>query len=71
MLSSLTPFPGSTANGVTVAAVDRDGDGLPDVIVGLGPNAPSTVRSFKGTNLVLLNEFAPFDPSFMGGIFVG
>ena len=54
-----------------VSVVDRDGDGLVDVVVGTGTNASSKLRSFKGTTLALLNEIAPYDPSFLGGIFVG
>src|SRR5712691_7843986 len=41
LLGSITPFLGTAADGVRVAAVDRDGDGLMDVVAGTGPFAPS------------------------------
>jgi hypothetical protein len=64
-------FSGNSPNGVTVAAVDRDGDGFADVVVGSGPNHDPLVKTFKGTNYVLLNQFESFDPTFLGGVFVG
>ena len=66
----VVPFTDGT-NGVRVTTSDRDGDGLADVIVGTGTGTASRARSYKGTNLGLLGEVAAFDPSFLGGIYVG
>ena len=71
--NELIPFPNNLftgADGVRVAVEDRDGDRKKDIIAGTGPSAPSKVRIFKGTTLVLLDEFAPYD-NFPGGVFVG
>ena len=62
--------PGFTG-GVNVATEDRDGDGLPDIVTGLGRTGEPTVTIRKGTNLALLASFSPYDPSFLGGVFVG
>jgi len=70
-LQTITPFAGMNSNGARVAAMDRDGDGLADVVVGSGPGAPAVVASFKGTTLASIGQFSPFDPSFLGGVFVG
>jgi hypothetical protein len=72
MTGDIVPFGGTgSPNGVTVAVEDRDGDGLGDVIVGSGPGSMPSVRTFKGTNLSQLSEFNAYDPSFLGGVFVG
>ncbi len=65
------PFTTNSPYGVTVAAVDRDGDGLADIVVGSGPNHDPLVKTYKGTNLTLLSQFESFDPTFLGGIYVG
>ncbi len=70
LLGSIAPFLGTAADGVRVSTADRDGDRLLDVVAATGPFAPSNVRSYKGTTLAFLNEFAPYDPAFMGGVFV-
>ncbi|MFL5338953.1 MAG: glycoside hydrolase family 44 protein [Gemmataceae bacterium] len=72
MTGDFTPFAGlASQNGVTVATEDRDGDGLVDVFVGTGPGPASKVRTFKGTTLGQIGEFSAYDPSFLGGVFVG
>ena len=39
----------------------------------LGPGAGrvSTVRIFNGPTLTMVREFTVFDPTFLGGVFVG
>src|SRR5207244_823684 len=57
--------------GIRVAAQDRDGDGLADIVTSLGKTGAPTVTIRKGTNLAQLSSISAFDPSFLGGVFVG
>lgn len=58
-------------SGVTVGVLDIGGDGILDLVVGAGPGRQSRVRFFDGPSLTQLDEFVVFDPSFLGGVFVG
>ncbi|MFL5338898.1 MAG: TIGR03118 family protein [Gemmataceae bacterium] len=69
-LGDIVPF-ANAANGARVAMADRDADGLADVIVGTASGGVATVKTFKGTTLALESSFTPFDPTFLGGVFVG
>jgi hypothetical protein len=57
--------------GVHVAAGDVNGDGNADIITGVGPGGGPHVKVFNGTNLNLLQSFFAYDPTFLGGVFVG
>jgi fibronectin-binding autotransporter adhesin len=59
-------FPGFSG-GVSVAAGDVNGDGLADIIVGVGVNGH--VKVFSGQNNALLASFFAF-PGFTGGVSV-
>ena len=54
-----------------MAAFDADGDGKADVVTATGPGAAPHVRVLKGTNLSPITQFYAFDPTFLGGVFVG
>jgi hypothetical protein len=70
MLLQITPF-ATGSGGIRVDGVDRDSDGLADVLVGTGSGIASDVRTFKGTTLAQIGgDILPFDPGFLGGIFV-
>ena len=61
-------FPG----GVSVAAGDVTGDGIADIITGMGPGGGPQVRVFSmsgGTPTEVANFFA-YDPAFPGGVSV-
>ena len=44
---------------------------LTEILTGPGPGAASLVRQFRGTPVDLVDSFFAFDPTFLGGIFVG
>ena len=56
--------------GVRVALGDVNGDGYPDVIAGAGPGGSPLVRVFDGRTGDLLADFAAFEESFAGGVYV-
>jgi len=57
--------------GVRVAAGDVNGDGRADIITGAGAGSSPHVKVFSGNNLDLLRSFFAYDPSFLGGVYVG
>ena len=57
-------FPG----GVNVAAGDVDGDGLADIITGVGPGGGPHVRIWSGADFSELFGFFAYDPAFPGGV---
>jgi len=58
-------------DGVRVAVADADGDGLSDVVTASGAGSVSAVRIFRGSTGARLGGFLPFEPNFLGGVFVG
>jgi hypothetical protein len=57
--------------GVRVGVIDRNGDGLSDIITGFGPGTTSRVRIFDGNSVQEINNFLAFPLTFLGGVFVG
>jgi hypothetical protein len=64
-------FPRVARGGVTVTAVDWDGDGLDDVITGAGPGNAPRIRVFQTTDNRQFTNFLAFPNTFLGGVFVG
>ncbi len=62
-------FPGSEF-GARVASADFTGDGIADLVVGLGVGTPSALQVIDGVTQRAIFEFHPFEASFLGGIFV-
>jgi hypothetical protein len=54
-----------------MAAVDLDGDGIPDILTGPGPGGGPDVRAFDGTTGHQFLEFLASEPSNPAGVFVG
>src|SRR5262249_53881069 len=54
--------------GVSVAAVDLNGDGKADIITGAGPGGGPHVKVFDGATGNLLNSFFAYDDGFHGGV---
>lgn len=69
-LGSLPAF-GSFPGGVRVAARDLTGDGLAELIVGAGAGGAPHVRVIDASTQTDIHSFFAFDPSFLGGVFVG
>ncbi len=60
------------SSGVRVGFIsDIDGDGLADIVAAPGAGRAPNVRIFSGAGLNLIRETGAFDPSFLGGVFVG
>jgi subtilisin-like proprotein convertase family protein len=62
-------FPGSEF-GARVASADFTGDGVAELVIGLGVGTPSAIQVIDGVTQKAIFDFAPFEPSFTGGIFV-
>jgi hypothetical protein len=68
--SSLMAFDPSFAGGVRVATADFNGDGVPDLVVGTGPDVPTLVRVLDGVTGAELVSLRPFEAAFTGGVYV-
>lgn len=76
VIETVTPFPGFEGT-PSVAMADVDGDTVLDLIVGTGPGVAPQVAAYSGSNTPAgpfkdeITRFAPFEPSFTGGVSVG
>jgi hypothetical protein len=70
-IASFYAYDPAFTGGVSVAAIDFNNDGRPEIITGAGPGGGPHVRVLNGTDLTELESFYAFDPSFSGGVFVG
>ncbi|MSR31086.1 MAG: hypothetical protein EXR99_06210 [Gemmataceae bacterium] len=68
-ISSFFAYSAFFTGGVTVAAGDRTGDGLDDIVTGAGPGGGPNVSVFA-INGTPLQSFFAFDTTFRGGVFV-
>jgi hypothetical protein len=71
LLQSVAAFGNSFGSGVRVAAADLNGDDHADVIVTGGAGTHTNVVGLDGPSLNRIGGFSPFDPSYIGGAFVG
>jgi sugar lactone lactonase YvrE len=62
------PYDPGFLGGVQVAGGDVNGDGVSDVITGVGPGGGPHVRVFDGVTGDVIREFFPYDPGFLGGV---
>jgi hypothetical protein len=70
LLLSADVFASSFTGGVRVATGDVNGDGIPDVAVGTGPGTSTLVLILDGATGKQLFSIQPFEPGFIGGVFV-
>ena len=80
LLASFFAYGPGFAGGVSVAAADVNGDGVPDIITGAGPGGGPHVEVIDGTKLgqtqgngqiadsALLASFFAYDPGFTNGV---
>jgi hypothetical protein len=70
-LSSGFDVASNPSSGLRVAAVDVNGDGKADIVVGQGPGRPPELRVFDAVTLAVVDDFFAYDQAFLGGIFTG
>ena len=71
LLYSLTPFnPSEVPGGIRTAIADVTGDGVPDVIVGIGPGGVPRVKVFDGVSRQEILSMDAFESNFRGGVYV-
>jgi hypothetical protein len=70
-LQDFNAFNTGFVGGVRVAAADLNGDGKVDLLVSVGSGSAPGVKGFNGQTLASLRDFVAFDPSFLGGVYVG
>jgi hypothetical protein len=63
-------FDANNRGGVSVSTVDRDGDGVADIVVGSGLGLANLIRVVTTANATILSD-TPFADSFLGGVNVG
>ena len=68
LLASFYAFAASFAGGVSVAAGDLTGDGIPDIVVGAGKDGGPHVTVYDGATGALVESFYAYDPQFRGGV---
>jgi hypothetical protein len=71
ILQSFLAYNAEFTGGVRVAVADFGADGQLDLVTGAGPSGGPHLRVFQGNNLTEKSSFFAFDPSFLGGVFVG
>jgi len=69
VLHNFLPF-GAFTGGARVAAGLVNADGIPDIVVGAGPNGTPQVTVFDGVSLATIHSFLAYAPGFTGGVYV-
>jgi RHS repeat-associated protein len=69
-IGSFWAYEESFTGGLTVAAGEVDGDGVPDVVTAAGEGGGPRVRVFSGADGSVVRDFFAYDPDFLGGVSV-
>jgi hypothetical protein len=71
VLANFYAFAPSFKGGVRVSAVLPGSGSIPDIVTAPGMGGQPFVSVFGPTGSTTLDTVNPFDPSFLGGVFVG
>jgi autotransporter-associated beta strand protein len=71
LLDNFFAYDSNFRGGVRVGAGDVNGDGKDDIITGAGPGGGPHVKVTTAGTLHEMDSFMAFDPTFLGGVFVG
>ena len=64
-------FESTFTGGVNLAAGLIDGDSNYDIIIGAGAGGGPRIKVVSGANLSVIQDFFAYDPTFLGGVYVG
>jgi hypothetical protein len=70
-LASFFAYDSAFSGGVNVGVTRRGGAGGWDLVVAPGPGMEPRVKEFDGFLPTVVDSFDAYDPSFLGGVFVG
>jgi hypothetical protein len=71
LIRDFMPYGGAYAGGVRVAVADVTGDGIADLVAGVGPGTVPHVKAFDGVSGAEVRSFLAFANTFTGGVYVG
>jgi hypothetical protein len=71
VIAGLQPFAATASVSIRVAVVDTNADGRDDILVAAGPGRSPVIRSFDALTGRVVDKLRPFDPAFLGGLFIG
>ncbi len=70
VLTDFFAYDSGFRGGVRIAVGDTDGDGVAEIITAPGVGGGPDVRVFGGRQFAQVGEFAAFDPSYTGGVYL-
>jgi hypothetical protein len=70
VLRSFFAYQENFSGGVTVAAIDINGDGFAELVTGAGSGGNSHVKVFDGKTFEIISQWYAYPSDFRGGIFV-
>jgi len=71
VIQSFFAYESTLRGGVTVAAGDVDDDGRAEIITGAGVGGAAHIQVIRATDRVILQSYFAFNPSSLGGVYVG